>query len=1156
MLNDLSKIKNGCSVKGLEDGQICKVINVDWMGDQAAEIFYETQDGVTHKKLIYKDDDIKIEIVKEGNLWSFTADADKMKLLTESLRIKYAYYFDPYLSIYTSSIDPLPHQITAVYEEMLKRHPLKFLLADDPGAGKTIMAGLFIKELIIRGSLKRCLVVVPGNLTEQWQDELNEKFNLKFNIFNTSLLDSFDNFFNDSPMILARMDALARNEDSLNLLKSADDFDLVIVDEAHRMSATYFGQDVNYTRRYRLGQSLSNLAKNFLLMSATPHNGKEEDFQLFMSLLDGDRFEGKYREGGHITDSKDMMRRLTKEELLKFDGTPLFPDRKAYTIKYNLSPMEASLYEAVTDYVKNEWDKVKQKEDGKKKNNIGFALQILQRRLASSPRAIYTSLKRRYERLNDQLKIARLSGQFKQDETKDFSDDLEDLPQDEIDDIEEDISSGLSNAATIEELEAEVAILKSLADEALRLVNSETDTKWVELSKILDDDLMTDENGLRRKLIIFSEAKDTLFYLQEKITARLGNPNMIALIHGGILREERKKIVKKFMQDKELTVIIANDAAGEGVNLQRGNLMVNYDLPWNPNKIEQRFGRIHRIGQTEVCHLWNLVADGTREGDVYSRLLEKLENARVALHGKVYDVLGQLFNQVSLRQLLWEAIEYNSREEVKKKLFTKIDGAIDHKRIKEIIDNNKLTDDVLNELNIQKVKKDMEKAEANRLQPFHVQGFFIEAFKFLGGKIREADNGRFEITHVPSSIIEQSRIIGAKELIQKKYQRICFDKNLKNIQPVAEFIYPGSSLMESIISIFMHKYSYMLKEGSVMIDENDLSNNLRVLFLLEHHIQDGRKHRNGNNFIISHKIQFISFDEDKRILSSGIAPHLDLRKASDIETEFIKKKLPDETWLSSEIENEIKKFAIKEIIPEHLKEIKERRSKDISKIEHEIKTRLQSEMNFWWNRANEIKDSERQGKTGKISSEKAKKRADEIANRLKKRLSEIEKEKKITSSSPNILSGILVIPKGMLIENNIGEADSYTVSIEQKKITEKIAMESIIDVEKKLGNHPEDVSNQNLGYDILSYSEKDDAYRFIEVKGRTIEADTITVTRNEIITALNKREKYFLAIVQIGGEKKITNYICDPFTKEIDFGVQSLNINIKDILKKATEIKY
>ena len=183
---------------------------------------------------------------------------------------------------------------------------------------------------------------------------------------------------------------------------------------------------------------------------------------------------------------------------------------------------------------------------------------------------------------------------------------------------------------------------------------------------------MTDENGLRRKLIIFSEAKDTLFYLQEKITARLGNPNMIALIHGGVLREEREKIVKKFMQDKELTVIIANDAAGEGVNLQRGNLMVNYDLPWNPNKIEQRFGRIHRIGQTEVCHLWNLVADGTREGDVYSRLLEKLENARVALHGKVYDVLGQLFNQVSLRQLLWEAIEYNSREEVKKSYLQKL----------------------------------------------------------------------------------------------------------------------------------------------------------------------------------------------------------------------------------------------------------------------------------------------------------------------------------------------------------------------------------------------------------------------------------------------------------------------------------------------------
>ncbi len=354
-----------------------------------------------------------------------------------------------------------------------------------------------------------------------------------------------------------------------------------------------------------------------------------------------------------------MMRRLTKEELLRFDGRPLFPERRAYTVKYELSPEEAALYAAVTEYVRNEMNRVQRfaAEDGKKRNNVGFALQILQRRLASSPAAIYQSLKRRRERLEAELAEARLMVRGKRSgfDVPDVPDDalqnLEELGQDEVDDIEDRISTTATTAETVDQLALEVETLQGLERMALGVLSSGQDTKWSQLNRILDDELMVDSHGNRRKLIIFTEPKDTLYYLHDRVRARLGRADAVEVIHGGVSREDRRKIVERFMQDRDMLVLIANDAAGEGVNLQRGHLMVNYDLPWNPNKIEQRFGRIHRIGQTEVCHLWNLVAADTREGEVYARLLEKLEAAREALGGRVYDVLGELFDGTALKDL-------------------------------------------------------------------------------------------------------------------------------------------------------------------------------------------------------------------------------------------------------------------------------------------------------------------------------------------------------------------------------------------------------------------------------------------------------------------------------------------------------------------------
>lgn len=363
-------------------------------------------------------------------------------------RIHLAHLFDPYLAVHTSAIEPLPHQISAVYEEMLPRLPLRYVLADDPGAGKTIMTGLLLKELIIRGDLKRCLIVSPGNLAEQWQDELFQKFHLRFEILTNDRLESAvtGNIFTEVNFCIARLDKLARNAELQEKLKVTD-WDLIVCDEAHKMSATMWGGEVKYTKRYQLGRLLSSIARHFLLLTATPHNGKEEDFQLFMSLVDPDRFEGACRTSNQSIDVSDVMRRLVKEDLLKFDGTPLFPERLAYTVNYDLSPMEAQLYANVTTYVQEEFNRADHL-DGTHRSSVGFALTILQRRLASSPEAIYQSLHRRRERLEVRLaeeklgkRAADLPWQF---DIPEDPDDLDEIPASDLEEQEEEIADQAS----------------------------------------------------------------------------------------------------------------------------------------------------------------------------------------------------------------------------------------------------------------------------------------------------------------------------------------------------------------------------------------------------------------------------------------------------------------------------------------------------------------------------------------------------------------------------------------------------------------------------------------------------------------------------------------------------------------------------------------
>jgi superfamily II DNA or RNA helicase len=1169
-MHTFDDIKPKARIRGLTAGGLAQIINVECIGEGAVKVVYEHEDGQVADQLLFIDDLARLELVSEGNFWTFDADAENLRLAIEASRIRLAHHFDPFLAIHTSLIDPLPHQITAVYDSMLSRQPLRFLLADDPGAGKTIMAGLLIKELMVRGDLERCLIVAPGSLVEQWQDELGEKFKTEFDIYSSEMMETSrsGNPFDERNLLIARLDVLARNEEIQEKLVRANDWDLIIVDEAHRMSASVFGNEVTRTKRYQLGQKLGGMCRHLLLMSATPHNGKEEDFQLFMALLDGDRFEGRFREGMRNSDTQDMMRRLTKEELLKFDGKPLFPERRAYTVKYELSDAEATLYAAVTDYVRDEMNRVERfaDTDNKKRVNVGFALQVLQRRLASSPAAIYNSLMRRRERLEVELAEARLvmrgrtagdatdvlSGAMQSD---DLIDNIDEYSQDDIDALEDDISSTVTTAETIEQLEEEVRTLKRLETQALGVLRSGNDAKWTQLNKILDDELMTDADGTRRKLVIFTEAKDTLNYLVDKIRTRLGRDDGVEFIHGSVLREERRKTIQRFMQDKDLQILVANDAAGEGVNLQRGHLMVNYDLPWNPNKIEQRFGRIHRIGQTEVCHLWNLVAADTREGEVYGKLLDKLEAARAALKGQVFDVLGNLFENKPLKDLIWEAIQYGERSDVKDRLNQTFDGIFDIEHIRKIINEKKLTSDVMPEEKVQEKRLEMERAAAQRLQPHHIEGFFLQAFKALGGQITSREEGRYEIKLVPQRVRERDRQIGRGAPVPKRYERICFDKRYINQQPVAEFVFPGHPLLDAVIDLVHEQFAGLMRQGAIMVDETDYNEELQAVFLVEHAIHDGRRLSNGNQQTVSKKLQFARLSKDGSVSHGGIAPHLDLRRISDAERDLVASELAD-AWLQGNLEDQIKNFAIIELAQAHLKEMKDRRMPEIDKVQSEVQARLTAEINHWYNRYNQLREEENAGKSTRLNSENVKRRAEELEERLQRRMDQIAEERAITAAPPVVRGGLVVVPQGLLDAKTITPAENasshFAASAANRREVELAAMKAVMEAERNLGNVPEDVSAKKEGFDIVSFDPDAKKLRFIEVKGRMDGAETVTISKNEIITGLNKKSDFALAIVLVdAGFAHQPRYVWDPFDAMPSANVVSINYDLRDFFDRA-----
>jgi hypothetical protein len=772
------------------------------------------------------------------------------------------------------------------------------------------------------------------------------------------------------------------------------------------------------------------------------------------------------------------MRRLVKEQLLTFDGTPLFPKRVAATASYRLSNLEACLYTQVTDYVREEWSRADTLENEGRRGTVGFALSTLQRRLASAPEAIYQSLRRRRERLERRLREEQLLKRGAEARieitsalpalTVEALDDLEEAPESEVEATEEQIIDQATAARTLAELSQEIATLQQLEALALEVRHSGTDRKWEELSSLVQNNpAMSDAQGHRRKLIIFTEHRDTLTYLANGLRTLLGRAEAVVTIHGGMGREERRKTQAAFTQDPAVQTLVATDAAGEGINLQRAHLVVNYDLPWNPNRLEQR----------------------------------------QALGGGVFDILGKLFRDHRLRDLLVDAIRYGDRPEVRARLLATVDNVAERERCRELLEERALARDAMDAARVRQIRVDMERAEARRLQPHFIASFFREAFAHLGGSLREREPQRYEITHVPALIRNRDRLIGTGEPVLPRYERITFEKALISLpgKPLAAFVCPGHPLLDATIDLVLERYRDLLKRGAILVDPHDAGEDIRILSYLEHTIQDARSDPSRNRHVGSRQMQFVERHGQGQVHTAGPAPYLDYRPLTDAERTVVPAVLA-QIDVREDLEGRVLAYAVEELVPRHLADIRQRREELVAKTMAAVKDRLTRAIAYWDHRAEELKAQEAAGRQPRMNWQRARQRADDLQARLQRRMTELEQERHLAPLPPVVIGGALVVPASLLARLQGQRPRGPDLVAHDTEQVERLAMASVMETERTLGYEPCDISREKRGYDIESQVPGTGRLRFIEVKGRIVGAQTVTVTKNEILTALNKPE--------------------------------------------------
>jgi superfamily II DNA or RNA helicase len=1164
-MQDFTELQPGLRYDGLVPGGPAKLVAVEVHGPSSATVTFRDPAGGLGESLIALGDLARIEVVAERR-WPFDGDGADFRLAAEARRMQFAHLADPFAAVDTSNIDPYPHQIDAVYNRFLEQRPLRFLLADDPGAGKTVMSGLLIRELVLRGDLARCLIVAPGSLVEQWQDELWEKFGLEFEIMSRSKVEESrtGNPFLERNFLIARVDQLARAED-LRAKLEASEWDLVICDEAHKMSARLYGDELKRTRRFELGEVLRDRTRHLLLLTATPHNGKNEDFLAFMSLIDPERFTGRLR-SDVMPDVTDVMRRLVKENLRTFEGTRLFPPRHAHTLAFDLSAPEQRLYDAVTEYVTvgmNRAEKMAEGGDKRRGTIVGFALAGLQRRLASSPDAIFHSLRRRHERLSTQaaelrrlaerggpVPVADLPRGVRLADLEEF--DVDDFDDDEREQIEDAVIDSAFAAATAAELDAELAELAVLVRLADEVRTSGEDTKWTELRDLLRSDDFA-SGSPPRKLLIFSEHKDTLHYVTERVRNELGRPDAVVTIHGGMKREDRRAVQDRFRVDPTVRVLVATDAAGEGVNLQVANLMVNYDLPWNPNRIEQRFGRIHRIGQTVPCHLWNLLASSTREGKVFERLFAKIEQQKGTYGDQVYDVLGTSHINTSLQALLIRAIR-EDEESVRLGIMDQVIEGDIGRELDEVLRERALASELSDLASSTEIRDRMESARARRLQPWFVEAFFTAGLQRFGGRITPREAGRFEVTRVPGSVRRHAD--ASLGPVHDRYSRVTFDKRTLHPKGLerAELVAPGSPLLTAVVDAVLADVGGVLQRGAVLVDPEDQGTEVRLLVCLDHVITNGRV-VHGQRQVVSRRFQYVEVDRAGTVRSPGAEPYLGYAALTVEQRDLLGDVAGD--WANGAAEATARDWAIERFAAPHLDEVTEVTRARVAKVRRAVDERLRAEIAFWDGRCEEIKRQELAGRTPPINSGRARARADDLAARRDRRLAELALEDDLRSSPPAVVAAALVVPQGLLDRVTGAPAVGPTgVDQARKDETDRRAIVAVMAAERHLGRVPTEQAHNNPGFDIESVDPKTGVHYFIEVKGHLPQTVQIKVSAQQVQKAKSNPERWRLAVVSVpdGPGDPVVRYLVEPFADtHLHFAQPHVPLQVADLLASARE---
>ncbi|MEM2615028.1 MAG: helicase-related protein [Nitrososphaerota archaeon] len=1024
-----------------------------------------------HVDQILTQEDLQ-EIQIRDSVLTFSSAAEDVFLALEGLRYHYASLFDPFLAMNVSKIDPLPFQIDAVYGYVLKLPKIRFLIADDPGAGKTIMAGLIIKELKLRGVISRILIVVPGHLKDQWRRELKEKFEEAFTVATRQLIEAHygENIWERENQIITSMD-FAKQDDILPSLANVQ-WDLVVVDEAHKMAAYSYIGEVKKTDRYKLGEVLSRNTKHLLFLTATPHKGDPENYRLLLDLLEPGFFAtaDMVRESIEKKENPLFIRRL-KEDLKDFDGKPIFTNRYAKTVKFRLSDKEKILYNALSEYVLTQYNLAIQNIS---RRNVAFALLILQRRLASSTYALYCSLNRRKKRLEELLKEPEIKMQnlfLTPEEIEEYEDADEETRTEKEAQYET-----LTTARNKEDLKREIDTIQHLIELSLEVINTESEVKLRELRQAIEEGFRKiKEIGGNKKILVFTESKDTMEYLYRKIKSWGYSVNYI---HGGMSLDERIAAEKMFRNQTE--VMVATEAAGEGINLQFCHIMINYDIPWNPNRLEQRMGRIHRYGQQKDVFMFNLVAQDTREGEVFAKLFDKLEEIRQALgKDRVFDIIGDVFYGKNLYQLIVDAVtSARSIDDIIKEIDITIDSA-SMAKIREALGESLAT----RHIDYTRIREMAEKAREYRLIPEYVEEFFKKAFDKSGGKYRIRKDGFITVESIPNEIkilAEDSYFKNKFGSLLNYYPRITFDKETAFRNPEVEFVSFGHPLLEAVLKWVRIKFTESLHKGSVFEDPEGRINGF--IYFFEGEVKDGTGSTAGKNLVAL-------YHDGERVTPLNPAIIWDLKPSQPLVSDTLyPDPEPQISLLQDYAYKELQKYK-SELLKERNRQAEIKKKYGISSLEYLIKE-LDCDLAELYERA------DRGEKVDLVINKKSERKTH--YERAKEKLEKtIEGETHLSITVPRLLGAIYVKP-----------SESLMVLDEE---IERKGMEIAMNYERSQGREPEDVSSENLGFDIRSKGV--DGIRYIEVKARAKTGD-IALTPNEWFKAKRFREQYWLYVIE------------------------------------------